>query len=89
MSAPDVVVVGGGVVGCAVAYALAREGVAVTLLERDTLAGQASGAAAGMLAPLAEAESDGPFIALGLRSLALFPDLVAELAAGGVASDPE
>ncbi len=89
MSAPDVVVVGGGVVGCAVAYALAREGVAVTLLERDALASQASGAAAGMLAPLAEAESDGPFLALGLRSLALFPDLVAELAAGDSASDPE
>jgi len=89
VSASDVVVVGGGVVGCAVAYALAREGIAVTLLERDALASQASGAAAGMLAPLAEAEADGSFLTLGLRSLALFPDLVAELAERGVASDPE
>ena len=89
MSASDVVVVGGGVVGCAVAYALAREGIAVTLLERDALASQASGAAAGMLAPLAEAEADGSFLTLGLRSLALFPDLVAELAERGAASDPE
>jgi len=89
VSARDVVVVGGGVVGCAVAYALAREGLGVTLLERDALASQASGAAAGMLAPLAEAESDGPFLALGLRSLALFPDLVAELAGRGAATDPE
>ena len=46
---PEVVVVGGGVIGCATAYYLAREGADVTLLEREGLAGEASGAAAGML----------------------------------------
>jgi glycine oxidase len=75
----DVVVVGGGVVGCAVAFELAREGQGVVLLERGELAGEASGAAAGMLLPLGESSGEGPLAALGRRSLALFPGLVAEL----------
>ncbi|MGH0036694.1 MAG: glycine oxidase ThiO [Myxococcota bacterium] len=75
----DVLVVGGGAVGCATAYFLSREGVRVRLLESDGLAGQASGAAAGMLAPLAEADhaggEGGPLFQWGCRSLALYPDL--------------
>ncbi|HXF56756.1 MAG TPA: FAD-binding oxidoreductase [Actinomycetota bacterium] len=45
----DAVVVGGGVVGCAVAWELARRGVRVTLLERDELAAGASGRNHGLL----------------------------------------
>lgn len=97
MSAADVVVVGGGAVGAAVAWSLAREGVGVVLLEREDLAGGASGAAAGMLAPLSEAAQSGSgpeapavraLLAWGARSLDLYPGLCAELAAQtGV--DPE
>lgn len=79
MAAPDVVVVGGGVVGCAVAWFLAREGLDVTLVERQDVASEASGAAAGMLAPIVEAHEEGPFLEFGLRSLATFPALVDEL----------
>ncbi|MCG8588140.1 MAG: glycine oxidase ThiO [Proteobacteria bacterium] len=75
----DVVVVGGGVIGCATAYALAGEGHRVGLLERDHLAAHASGAAAGMLAPLSEASGPGPFLSLGLEALAEFPALCARL----------
>lgn len=71
--------VGGGVIGAACAFALAREGLAVTLLERDALAAHASGAAAGMLAPIGELEREPAALALGLSSLALFPALVREL----------
>jgi glycine/D-amino acid oxidase-like deaminating enzyme len=39
----DVVVIGGGIVGCATAYYLARRGVRVTLLERGEVAGEQSG----------------------------------------------
>lgn len=39
----DVVVVGGGIAGCATAYYLARRGVRVTLLERGEIAGEQSG----------------------------------------------
>lgn len=75
----EVIVVGGGVVGAAVAWFLAREGVGVTLFERGDIAGEASGAAAGMLAPLSEAEGDGPLQRRGLESLAVFPEIVATL----------
>ena len=85
---PDAVVVGGGVIGAAVAWSLARAGLAVTLLERGELAGQASSAAAGMLAPVSESHGEGPLLRAGLASLAMFPALVAELReAAGI--DPE
>ncbi len=86
--ASDAVVVGGGVIGAAVAFSLARAGLAVTLLERGELAGQASSVAAGMLAPLSESHGDAALRRAGLASLALFPALVAELReATGI--DPE
>jgi glycine oxidase len=47
-----VAVVGGGVVGCATAYELARAGFKVTLVERDVLGAHASGSNAGNLNPL-------------------------------------
>src|SRR5438477_3760995 len=77
--AADVVIVGGGIIGLSVAWHLRREGVAVRLLERGQVGGQATGAAAGMLAPLAEAKAPGPFVELGLASLARYPDMVEAL----------
>ncbi|MGV3722684.1 MAG: FAD-dependent oxidoreductase, partial [Actinomycetota bacterium] len=79
MKTSDVIVIGGGVVGASVAYFLAREGLAVTLFERDDLAAHASGAAAGMLAPICESGGGGALFDAGLRSLELFPELAAEL----------
>ncbi|MDX2192251.1 MAG: glycine oxidase ThiO [Gemmatimonadales bacterium] len=55
---PDVVVIGGGVVGAACARELARAGRRVTLLERGARGGEAWRAAAGMLAPQIEARQD-------------------------------
>src|SRR5437773_4076533 len=83
---PKVVIVGGGVIGCATAYFLAQSGASVTLLERGELAGEASGAAAGMLAALSDEGGDrGPaFQALCLDSLALFDSLLPELATTGI-----
>jgi sarcosine oxidase subunit beta len=43
----DVLIIGGGIQGCASAYHLARQGVAVTLLEKDYVARHASGVNAG------------------------------------------
>ena len=50
MSAPDVVVVGGGLVGAACAYELAGAAVRVTLVDRHD-AGRATDAGAGILSP--------------------------------------
>lgn len=72
---PDVIVVGGGVIGCSIAYYLAGEGVRVTVLEKGEIGGEASCAAAGMLAPLAEASERGPFRDLGMASLRMFGEL--------------
>jgi len=72
----EVIVVGAGVIGCADAYELARAGASVTLLEGGEVAGQASGAAAGMLIPPPWAAPGGAFRDLCRASLALYPDLV-------------
>ena len=83
MAAPDVIVVGGGVIGAAVTYFLSSAGVRVTLLEREELASQASGAAAGMLAPICESSGEGPFFQAAVRSLGMFEQLVPALKEGG------
>jgi glycine oxidase len=79
--ASDVAVVGGGVMGCAVALRLAQRGAKVTVIERGIPGAEASSAAAGMLAPQMEADGPGPMLELGLASRALYPALAAELGA--------
>jgi len=70
MRAADALVIGGGVIGAAVAWRLARAGAAVALVERDEIGAHASGAAAGMLAPISESLGDGAIFSLGQESLA-------------------
>jgi glycine oxidase len=61
----DAVIVGGGVIGLAIARSLARRGLGrITLVERTRLGSEASFAAAGMLAPQAEANGVDPFVEL-------------------------
>ncbi|WP_337484959.1 glycine oxidase ThiO [Paenibacillus sp. OSY-SE] len=50
----DMLIVGGGVIGCAIAYELSKRGLQVTLLERGRLGLGTTCTAAGMLAPVAE-----------------------------------
>jgi glycine oxidase len=71
MTSHDAIVVGGGVIGSAVAFCLARAGARVRVLERDAIAAHASSAAAGILAPRAETLGQEPLCGLGIRSLAL------------------
>ena len=75
----DVAIVGGGIMGCAVALRLAARGLAVTVIERGIPGAEASSAAAGILGPQMEADAPGPLLDLGLRSRALYPALAAEL----------
>jgi glycine oxidase len=69
----DVLVVGGGVIGLAIAREAARSGLSVLLLERGETGCEASGASAGMLAAQLEGHDEGPLARLCLDSRALFP----------------
>lgn len=70
-------IVGGGVIGLAAALACKQSGMETIVLEKDRCGGQASGAAAGMLAPFSEiGEDPDDFFRLCLHSLRMFPDWV-------------
>jgi glycine oxidase len=78
-----ILVVGGGIIGCATAYELTKAGCAVTLLERSTPGAEASSAAAGMLSLLESCLT--PTGRLALASWQLYPAVARELhAATGV-----
>jgi D-amino-acid dehydrogenase len=70
MSAPDVVIVGGGAIGAAAARELARAGASVTLIERGALASGCSSGNAGLISPShSQALASGAAIRSGLRWL--------------------
>ncbi len=71
----NVTVVGAGVVGCAVAYELASRGARVELLDPRGPGRGATGASAGILAPLIEGHSQA-LLRLGTCSVALWDDFV-------------
>jgi glycine oxidase len=78
----DIVVVGAGVVGLAVACEASARGYRVVVLERDRIGAGAAGVAAGMLAPASEAESEDPaLLAFALESCRLYPDWVRSIEA--------
>jgi glycine oxidase len=72
-----VVVVGGGIIGCSIAWRMAEEGLHVTVVEKHEPASKATWAAAGMLLPLMEPNS--PLQALTDTSYEIFPSFVDEL----------
>jgi glycine oxidase len=75
----EVVIVGGGVIGCAIARRAARDGLSVVVLERGTPGMEASWAAAGMLSPLAEANGPGAFLDLLIAAREIYPAYAAAL----------
>ena len=75
----DVVVIGAGVVGCSVAWYLAREGVKVTILEREAIGSGASAHATGSLSLLGAEFSPGASFQMARASYAEFPQIVPEL----------
>jgi glycine oxidase len=76
----DVAIIGGGVIGLAVARALALRGVRdVLLIERTSLGAESSSAAAGMLAPQAEANRPHEFFYLTCQSRDMYPTFASAL----------
>ncbi len=78
-STKDVVIIGGGIIGCAIAYYLRKSGVEVTVVEKGDIGAEASSAAAGLLAPLGSLSGPGPLADLLLASWSIYPALVPEL----------
>jgi glycine oxidase len=77
---PSVIVVGAGVVGCTVAYELAKNGARVQVLETRTPGQGATRASAGILAPFIEGHGSLLLRDLGKRSLDLYDQFMMQLA---------
>ena len=72
--------VGGGIVGLSCAWRAAQSGADVLCVERDATGAGASGVAAGMLAPVTEADfGEEELLRLNLESRELWPGFAAEL----------
>lgn len=74
----DAIVVGGGIIGLAIAYFLSKEGVTVRLIDRHDI-GQASIAGAGILGAQVEMNEPGPLFDAGMQSRSMYPALRDEL----------
>jgi glycine oxidase len=76
---PDVLVIGGGVIGLTTAYYLGREGVSVRVLDRSAAGSEASWAGAGIIPPGNPAHAAFAYNRLRAMSAEAFPALTAEL----------
>lgn len=82
MAQKRVLIVGGGAIGLAIGWRLARAGCAVALFDRGHVGHSASWASAGMLSPLSEVQfEEEDLLHLGLKGLAVYPEFVGELEA--------
>jgi glycine oxidase len=75
----DTAIIGGGVIGCAIAWRLAQSGQRVAVIERNEIGREASWAAGGMLAPLAEADQADDFFNLCVSSRAQYATFAQQL----------
>ena len=72
----DAVIIGGGVMGCAIAYNLAREGLKPLVIERSDIGGEASGANGGGVRQSARNLKEMP---LAIESIQIYGQLHEEL----------
>lgn len=79
---PDVLIIGGGVIGLTTAYFLARDGVHVTIVDKGDFGQESSWAGAGIIPPVSDHDPTSPIDLLRAKSVAMFPDLSTELREG-------
>jgi sarcosine oxidase subunit beta len=77
LSDADVAVIGGGVIGCAVAYYLSKQGAEVTIIERAAVGSGASSVNSGVISMATK--KPGLSLDLAMASQRLYPALAAEL----------
>lgn len=79
---PEILIIGGGVIGLSIARELHKSGVSsITVLEKGRCGEESSWAAAGMLGPQAEAHEGGAFFDMTVTSREMYPQFAAELLA--------
>lgn len=76
---PDVIVIGAGLIGCAIAHSLARTGISVVVIDANAPGSGASQASAGMLCPHIEGAEDPVLQQLGTDSLGRYDGFVARV----------
>ena len=79
MLSPDVVVIGGGIIGVACAHRFASHGLTTTVLESGPEPGAATPAAAGMLTTFAESDPADPMFVFSVRARDLYAELIPAL----------
>lgn len=81
MKSWDVIIAGAGIIGVSLALELRERGASVLVLDRANPGGEASSAAAGMLAP-ADPETPVPLRPLAFESGRMFPEFVRKVETG-------
>ncbi len=72
----DIAIIGGGLIGCSIAFELASEKLNVVVLDKQEPGREASWAAAGILSPASESPDDIPLVALKGASLRIYSDFI-------------
>lgn len=72
----DIIIIGGGIIGCSLAESVARAGMSAVVIERGLIGREASWAAAGMLAPQSEMPEPGSWFEFCLEARRLYPETV-------------
>lgn len=75
----QVLIVGAGVIGSAIAWELRRRGAEVAVLESSSEGGQTSAASAGMVNPFSLTPEENPALPFAIASREQFPEWVARL----------
>jgi glycine oxidase len=76
VSAFDVAIIGGGLIGACAAFELSARKLRVMVVDRQQPGREASWAAAGMLAPAPAGPEALPLVPLAKESLRIYPDLI-------------
>lgn len=79
----DVIVVGAGIIGCAIAREVAAGGARTCILEARDVGAGATQASAGMLVPYIEAPDDGGLHGLAVKSFELYDEFIDDLRSEG------